>query len=96
MIELRAVLTRKLVRAFSPKDVRVALEALANFETAVTHPSRVLDAHELVIAERLSWFDALIAGAALRSHREVLYAEDFSHGHRLRGRLLVQDPFRSR
>ncbi len=95
MIELRAVLTRKLVPAFSAEDVRVALEALTTFEVVVTHPSLVLDAHELAIAERLSWFDALIAEAALRSHCEVLYTEDFSHGHRLRGRLLVQDPFRT-
>ncbi len=94
MIELRAVLSRKLVPALSPKDVRIALEALASFEVVVTHPGLVLDAHELAVVERLSWFDALIAEAALRSHCEILYTEDFSHGHRLRGQLLVQNPFR--
>ncbi|MDT3672965.1 MAG: PIN domain-containing protein [Aromatoleum sp.] len=93
MIELRSALTRKLAPAFSPADVRVALEALASFEVVVTHPNLVLDAHELANAERLSWFDSLIAEAALRSHCEILYSEDFQHGQRLNGRLLVQNPF---
>lgn len=92
MIELRSVLTRKLAPAFSPEDVRVALEALANFEVVVTNSSLVLDAHELANAERLSWFDSLIAVAALRSHCEILYSEDFNHGQRLNGQLLVRNP----
>jgi len=93
MIELRSVLTRKLAPAFSSADVRVALEALASFEVVVTNSSLVLDAHELANAERLPWFDSLIAEAALRSHCEILYSEDFNHGQKLNGRLLVQNPF---
>lgn len=93
MIELRSVLTGKFKPAFSPRDTRIALNALAAFEVVNTHPNMVLDAHELAQAERLSWFDALIAEAALRSHCDILYSEDFSHGRNLGGKLLVQNPF---
>lgn len=93
MVELRSVLTRKLSPGFSAADTRIALDALAAFEVIGTHASLVLDAHELATAEQLSWFDALIAEAALRSRCEILYSEDFSHGRKLGGKLLVQNPF---
>lgn len=93
MIELRAVLTYKLKPAFSPQDIRVALSALAAFEVVDAHADMVLDAHELAMTEQLSWFDALIAEAALRSRCEVLYSEDFSHGRVIGESLLVQNPF---
>lgn len=94
MIELRAVLTRKLKPVSTPADTRTALNALAAFEVIGAHANMVLDAHELAIAEQLSWFDALIAEAALRSQCAILYSEDFSHGRRLGGELLIQNPFR--
>lgn len=93
MIELRAVLGGKLKPAFSAEDIRAALNALAAFEVVVTHASLVQEAHELAVAEQLSWFDALIAEAALRSRCEVLYSEDFGHGRVLSNQLRVQNPF---
>lgn len=95
LIELRSVLTRKLVPAFTPEDTHLALEALQGFEVVPTHAALVLDAHELAITEQMAWFDALLAEAALRSHCRVLYSEDFGHGRRLGGRLLVQNPLLS-
>lgn len=95
MIELRAVLTGKLRPAFSAHDIGAALAVLAAFEVVGTYAGTVLDAHELAEAEQLSWFDALIAEAALRSHCEVLYSEDFGHGRKLGGKLLVQNPLRA-
>jgi predicted nucleic acid-binding protein len=93
LIELRSVLTRKLEPAFSAQDTRIALESLSEFEVVSAHAALVLDAHELAVAEQLSWFDALIAEAALRSDCDVLYSEDFGHGRRLDDQLLVQNPF---
>ncbi|MFV0680793.1 PIN domain-containing protein [Ottowia sp.] len=92
LIEFRAVLMHKFKPAFSAQDVRLALSSLAAFEVVPTHVNMVLDAHELAQAEQLSWFDALIAEAALRSRCAVLYSEDFSHGQRLGGQLLLQNP----
>lgn len=93
LIEYRSVLTRKLKPAYSAEDTRSALDALAQFDVVPATAELVLDAHELAITEQLSWFDALIAEAALRSGCTLLYSEDFSHGQRLGGKLLVQNPF---
>ena len=42
--------------------------------------------------EQLSWFDALIAEAAIRSRCSILFSEDFSHVRRIAG-LQVINPF---
>lgn len=94
LIELRSVLTHKLKPAYSARDVQTILESLGEFEVVSMHAATVLDANELAQSEQLAWFDALIAEAALRSDCDVLFSEDFSHGHRLDGRLLVHNPFR--
>lgn len=93
MIELRAVLTQKFKPAWSASDVRAALQALAAFEVVTTDANLVLDAHELAGTEQLSWFDGLIAEAAIRSRCALLYSEDFSHDRKL-GSLTVCNPFR--
>lgn len=92
MIELRSVLTRKFTPPLSPSDTRVALEILSAFEVVGAHPSLVLDAHELAVRERLSWFDALILESAIRSSCDVLFSEDFDHQRRF-GTLTVLNPF---
>jgi len=92
LIELRSVLTRKLDPALSWSDTRAALEALSEFEVVPTNTDLVLDAHELSKTEQLSWFDALIAEAAIRSGCSVLYSEDLDHGQRF-GDLTVHNPF---
>jgi predicted nucleic acid-binding protein len=92
LIELRAVLTRKLEPALSFADVRTALTVLCEFEVVSTDTNLVLDAHELAEAEQLSWFDALIVEAAIRSRCTTLYSEEFSHGREIGG-LSVVNPF---
>jgi predicted nucleic acid-binding protein len=86
------VSTTKFKPPLSWQDTRAALDALASFEVVPANASLVLDAHELAQAEQLSWFDALIVEAAIRSGCERLYSEDMGHG-RAFGALTVLDPF---
>jgi len=92
LIELRSVLTRKLKPPLPPDVTRLALEVLASFDVVATDAHLVLDAHEFAQREQLSWFDALIVEAAMRSHCDLLYSEDLSHDRRFGG-LTVQNPF---
>lgn len=92
LIELRAVLTRKFTPPLTTRDTRLALDALAAFEVVATDASLVLDAHELAVAERLAWFDALIAEAAIRTRCTTLFSEDFGHDRKIGG-LTVRNPF---
>lgn len=91
LIELRAVASRKLQPALGDGEITALLEAMAGFEVVSTEVNLVLDAHQLALRHQLSWFDALIAEAAIRSGCAVLFSEDFSHQSRL-GALQVVNP----
>ena len=69
-------------------------EVTAEHEVVSTEANLVLDAHALARQEQLSWFDALIAEAALRSRCDVLFSEDFNHGGRI-GQLQLINPLAS-
>ena len=85
LIELRSVASRKLQPPLSDQQITALLQALAGFEVLDTDANLILDAHQLAIREQLSWFDALIAEAAIRSRCSLLFSEDFSHGRRIAG-----------
>jgi predicted nucleic acid-binding protein len=93
LIELRAVASRKLQPPLSDPQISELLEAMIGFEVVCSDDTLVLDAHQLAGREQLSWFDALIAEAAIRSRCSVLYSEDFGHGRRIAS-LDVVNPLR--
>jgi len=79
LIELRSVLTRKFKPALSHSDAQRALMAVASFDVVGADSNLIMDAHELAHRERLSWFDALIVEAAVRSGCAILFSEDLPH-----------------
>ena len=85
LIELRSVASRKLQPPLGDQQITALLQALAGFEVLGTDANLILDAHQLAIREQLSWFDALIAEAAIRSRCSLLFSENFSHGRRIAG-----------
>ena len=70
-----------------PANLTVDTYTFGNYSASAGAPAAKL------IYEIPAEANALIAEAALRSHCEILYSEDFQHGQRLSGRLLVQNPF---
>ncbi|MGA1484068.1 MAG: PIN domain-containing protein [Vulcanococcus sp.] len=91
LIELRSVASRKLQPPLSDAQINGLLEALSGFEVVSTDSALVLDAHQLACREQLSWFDALIAEAAIRNRCEVLFSEDFTHGRVIAG-MKIRNP----
>jgi predicted nucleic acid-binding protein len=85
LIELRSVASRKLQPPLNDQQISALLQALAGFEVVGSDANLILDAHQLAIREQLSWFDALIAEAAIRSRCTILFSEDFGHGRRIGG-----------
>ena len=67
LIELRSVASRKLQPPLAAAEIASMLQALSSFEVVSTDANLVLDADQLAEREQLSWFDALIAEAAIRS-----------------------------
>jgi predicted nucleic acid-binding protein len=91
LIELRSVASRKLQPPLSDAQINGLLEALSGFEVVSTDSALVLDAQQLACHEQLSWFDALIAEAAIRNRCEVLFSEDFTHGRVIAG-MQIRNP----
>lgn len=89
MIELHAVLTRKLGQ--TRDDAARVLTAL-DLDIVATDAALVRRAAETAIAHDLSIFDALILEAAARAGCEELLTEDLAHGSLLRGVRIV-NPF---
>jgi predicted nucleic acid-binding protein len=58
------------------------------------HSSTTLYTEALALQRRyrLSWYDALIACAAIEAECTILYSEDMQHGQRF-GALQIQNPF---
>jgi predicted nucleic acid-binding protein len=91
LIELRAVVSKKLRPPLGDGEITALLAAMAGFEVVSTEVNLVLDAHQLALRHQFSWFDALIAEAAIRSGCSVLFSEDFQHGASI-GELQVINP----
>lgn len=91
LIELRSVASRKLQPPLNNEQISGLLEALSGFEVVPADSSLILDAHQLASLEQLSWFDALIAEAAIRNRCDVLFSEDFTHG-RMIGAMQIRNP----
>lgn len=55
-------------------------------------PALYFSALRIVEKHRLSWYDALIVGAAIEAGCERLCSEDFQHGQKIEG-LRIENPF---
>ncbi len=88
LIDIRSVASRKLKPPLSDEQISALLEALSGFEVVCTDANLALDAHQLAISETISWFDALIVEAAIRSRCDVLNSEDLCHGRKIGGVVL--------
>ena len=93
--ELASVAHRKLKMSWD--EIRDALDAIRTLCPAPIPLTS--DTHDagLRIASKygFSFYDALIAAAALEAECTTLYSEDFQNGQVIDGRLTVRNPFAS-
>lgn len=83
--------TRKL--GVPAELARRKVEIFARFDLVLISRDDILAAIDLHRLHGISFWDALIVGAALRSGCSVLYSEDLQHSQRISG-LEIRDPFR--
>ena len=89
--ELFVVLTRKAGRTAA--EARAAIRRWEDAAVTVPTDAGVLaDAAELVVAHRLSFWDAVIVAAAAASGARTLLSEDMQHGFVWR-RVAIRNPF---
>ena len=92
--EFAAVALRKL--RMNAAEVREALEPITAICTIVPLTFKIHQ-RALAVAERyrISFYDALIAAAALDAGCTTLYTEDLQDGQLIEGALTVKNPFRA-
>jgi predicted nucleic acid-binding protein len=86
------VVTRKLKPGLTMDEARDRVAQFCQFDVVGSNSVSVQAAMILVQQHKISWWDALILEAALRSDADVLVSEDGQHGRRF-GKLVVENPF---
>ena len=90
--EFYVTLTKKLKAGFAPEEVREIVRDLIAWQPVTIDLAVLENAWALQERYSLSWWDALIVGAAQVSNCPVLLTEDLQHGQRV-GTVRVIDPF---
>jgi predicted nucleic acid-binding protein len=81
--ELCGNLRRKARRPLDTKATRDVVVDYLTWQVVVNGGASILEALELEERHQISFWDALVVGAAQACGAKVLYSEDLSDGHRL-------------
>jgi predicted nucleic acid-binding protein len=90
--ELYVVLTRKILRKFTPREALAYLDRIARSPVTGIDYGLVREAAALSARHTFSMWDALVIVAAARSGAERLYSEDLQHGRKILG-VEIMNPF---
>jgi predicted nucleic acid-binding protein len=91
--ELCVSLRRKVARPLSAERTRKVIEDYSSWEIVVNTAESVLEALDLELRYKISFWDALIVQAAGSCGAEVLYSEDLADGQRY-GDVRVVNPLK--
>ena len=90
--EFYVTVTRKFAKSMAEEDVLIAMRRLRELPTVKVDVPMIFEAIELGRRFQLSFWDALIARAALTAGCSRLLTEDLQHQMRI-GDLTVENPF---
>jgi predicted nucleic acid-binding protein len=79
--ELCINLRRKVAKPLPIEEVRQLVEDYLSWEIVVNRPDSVLQALEIELRHKISFWDALVIQAAESAGAAVLYSEDLATGH---------------
>jgi len=82
--ELCVNLRRKISRPLAVEEVRLLIRDYATWEIITNTPESVLQALDIELRYKTSFWDALILQAAESSGAAILYSEDLATGQRYR------------
>jgi predicted nucleic acid-binding protein len=89
--ELCISLRRKLARPLPVDEVRRLIQDYLSWEIVVNSPEAVLQALEIEVRYKISFWDALVLQAAEQSGAAILYSEDLAAGQNY-GPVQVMNP----
>lgn len=91
--ELCINLRRRVARPLPVEEVRRLIQDYLSWEIVVNTPESILQALDIEVRYKTSFWDALILQAAETSGVAVLYSEDLAAGHKY-GAVQVTNPLR--
>jgi predicted nucleic acid-binding protein len=91
--ELCVNLRRKVTPPLGMDEIRRLVQDYLSWEIVVNNPQSVMQALEIEVRFKVSYWDALVIQAAESSGAAVLYSEDLSDGQRY-GPVQVVNPLR--
>lgn len=83
---------RKTQPPVSQKEARALVADYLAWEPVVNDGAAVLEAVDVEQRYHLSFWDALVVVAAVKSGASIIYSEDFNHGQRF-GSVRILNPF---
>ncbi len=91
--ELCVSVRRKAARPLSAEQTRKLIEDYSSWDVVVNTAESVLEALDIEVRHKISFWDALIVQAAESGGAEVLYSEDLADGHSY-GAVRVMNPLK--
>ncbi len=88
--ELYVVLTRKM--GIEAEDAEGIIRRYARLEVIIIDPELIFEGIRISRKYKISFWDALVVGAAKKGVCKVLFTEDLSHGSKIEG-LEIVNPF---
>lgn len=92
--EFYVTMTRKVREPWSADEALSVVDDLSRWPVSLVDVSMIRESILLSKEAQLSFWDALIVTAAVRSETPTLYSEDLNDGQRIRG-VLVVNPLRT-
>ena len=86
--------TQKIPKPLEHSFARDIIRDLLKWEVVINDGVSVLDAIELLLKYRFSFWDSLIIEAAIKSGAKIVLSEDLSHGQTIQG-VTITNPFKA-
>jgi predicted nucleic acid-binding protein len=90
--EFYVTVTKKISSPLAPESAREVIEDYLTWSVVTNDGEAVLEAIDLQISEKISFWDALVVAAAKKGLADILISEDLSDGRKF-GDVVVRNPF---
>lgn len=90
--EFYVTVTKKIALPLAPDTAREIIADLLTWNVVANDGEAVLEAIDLQIGAKISFWDALIVVAASKGGADILVSEDLADGRKF-GAVMVRDPF---
>jgi predicted nucleic acid-binding protein len=90
--EFYVMVTKKFASPLPPESAREIIEDFLTWDVVANDGEAVLEAIDLQIREKISFWDALVVVAAGKGAADILLSEDLSDGRKF-GTISVRNPF---